>query len=88
MAANIRSKDPCPCGSKKKYKNCCGRTGAHSSSKKQTKLVLSTIGVGVGAIILIAVLTTSKNTSNPPPGTAPPLPGDTRPPIVSAPAPS
>jgi len=71
MAPKIGSKDPCPCGSKKKYKNCCGREGTHSTSKKQTQLVLSAIGVGVVAVILIAVLTKSQNTSNPPPGAAP-----------------
>ena len=41
MSAKIGRNDPCPCGSGKKYKNCCEKHGLKIRSKKTNKLLLA-----------------------------------------------
>ncbi len=51
MSSKIQRRDPCPCGSGKKYKNCCGKQGDKSGSGKWTGLksgVLAIVIVGCG----------------------------------------
>ena len=61
----VARNDPCPCGSGKKFKQCCGATGAPPPPfvdeagepvprqwKLPAVLVLSAIGIGVGVGIL------------------------------------
>ncbi len=66
MQSNVGRRDPCPCGSGKKYKNCCGKQGAKSDSKRWTGLksgVLAIVIVGGG---IAAYMILSKPSTTPP----------------------
>lgn len=65
MSSNVGRRDPCPCGSGKKYKNCCGQQGTKSSSGKWTGFksgVLAIVIIGGG---IAAYMTFSKPTKVP-----------------------
>ncbi len=66
MSSKIQRRDPCPCGSGKKYKNCCGKQGDKSDSKRWTGLksgVLAIVLVGGG---IAAYMILSEPTTTPP----------------------
>ncbi len=52
MTKKTNRNDACPCGSGKKYKQCCGKDGDHSLSS-QSKIVL--VGV-VAAVIIVGAI--------------------------------
>ncbi len=59
MSSKIQRRDPCPCGSGKKYKNCCGRQGAGSSSEKGSRLkfiapIIVIVGGGIAAYMIFS----------------------------------
>lgn len=69
MSSDVGRRDPCPCGSGKKYKNCCGKQGAKSDSKRWTGLrsgVLAIVIVGGG---IAAYMILSEPTAAPPEAT-------------------
>jgi hypothetical protein len=65
MSSNVRQKDPCPCGSGKRYKNCCGKRGAKSSFRKWTGLKLSVLAIVVVGGGAVAYMIFSKPTITP-----------------------
>jgi hypothetical protein len=65
MSSNIRQQDPCPCGSGKRYKNCCGKQGAKSSFRKWTGLKLSVLVIVVLGGGAVAYMIFSKPTITP-----------------------
>ncbi len=81
MSSNVRRKDPCPCGSGKKYKNCCGKRGAKSSSRKWAGLkfgllAIVVVGGGIAAYMILSKPTTTPQeviTTEAPPKSVQPL---------------
>lgn len=73
MSSQVGRNDLCLCGSEKKYKNCCGRSGFHFRANKRNMLMLG----GVIAVVITVIMILSNNASSPnfqsgSPGSAPP----------------
>ena len=49
MSAGISRNDPCPCGSKKKYKNCCGRKGFRVDLKLFKRIIIVVVVIAAAA---------------------------------------
>jgi hypothetical protein len=63
MTSQIGRNEPCPCGSGKKYKNCCFKQGILHNKKKQNKAALIVLG---GVILIAGAISISKMTSSSP----------------------
>jgi hypothetical protein len=58
--------DPCPCGSGKKHKHCCGLSQARTGSSTSRLLVLVVAGLlALGAIGFVRSLATSEAANTP-----------------------
>jgi hypothetical protein len=66
MSSNIGRRDPCPCGSGKKYKNCCGKQGAKSNSRKWTGLKSGVLAIVIMGGGIAAYMILFKPTTTPP----------------------
>jgi len=53
MARKTGRNDPCSCGSGKKYKNCCGRSGSSMRSGRLNQILA---GLGLSVLLVIAAL--------------------------------
>ncbi len=62
--------DPCPCGSGKKFKNCCGRKRIRMTSWKKGTIIVAVLVLVLGIGFVAGFFGTSG--TKPPPGPAPP----------------
>ena len=60
MSSQIGRNDLCPCGSGKKYKNCCQKRGIVFNKKNQNKIAFFVLG---GVVLLAGIISISKITS-------------------------
>lgn len=49
MTTKVAKNDPCPCGSEKPYKDCCGREAAMEAAQTRNKLI------AVGVIVIAGI---------------------------------
>jgi hypothetical protein len=64
MSSQVGRNAPCPCGSGKKYKNCCQKSGFALNKKQQNKIVVGTLAA---VALIAAAVVFSKNSSTPVP---------------------
>ncbi len=75
MSSQIGRNDPCPCGSGKKYKNCCYKRGVLVSKKGQNKVALGVVAVVavIAGIVSISKLSSSPTSQSSAPIVQPPI---------------
>ena len=69
MNSSVDRNQPCPCGSGKKHKNCCGRAGLTFTKKRQKQAYIALAAViALVSIVLLLQRTDSANSSPSPVG--------------------
>lgn len=69
MNSSVDRNQPCPCGSGKKHKNCCGRAGLTFTKKRQKQAYIAlTAVIALVSIVLLLQRTDSANSSPSPVG--------------------
>ena len=63
MGEKANRNKPCPCGSGKKYKNCCSGKGLRFAKKNQSKMIIWIIA-GIGIIIAGVVISNKFSSSS------------------------
>lgn len=69
--ARIRVNDPCPCGSGKKYKRCCGTPALRAREQRRANLIFAAIAalmVAAASSAILVIRRSSEPTSSAPTG--------------------